>query len=142
MENMSSQNSPQTQLSTLDGIKSRNGIVMDLFDHGPVLMVIEGQLIQADSLSICIDVTNSNNPMVEAWHPSTYNTITATLETRSDITITHSIAPKKIYLFNNKHKVVFEDATISSYHRDGEDTELTFEAEDYTPSVNWNSQFA
>jgi len=94
---MSSQDSLQAQSNTFGGTKSRKGIVMDLFDHGPVLMVIGGQLIKVDSLSISFELFNS---------------------------------------------IVFEDATISSYHRDGEDTELTFEAEDYTPSVNWNSQFA
>lgn len=115
---------------------------MDLFDHGPVLMVIEGQLIQADSLSICIDVTNSNDPMVEAWHPSTYNTITATLETRSDITITHSIAPKKIYLFNNKHKVVFEEAYVSEFERNTDgSTKIELDAHNYSVTTGWCNRF-
>lgn len=140
---MSSQDSLQAQSNTFGGTKSRKGIVMDLFDHGPVLMVIGGQLIKVDSLSISFELFNSIVGWVEGSCDSiTHNAISVSLDTESNFKHCGGMDTGDILLFNNKHKIVFEEATISSYHRDGEDTELTFEAEDYTPSVDWNSQFA
>jgi hypothetical protein len=116
-------------------------IVMDLFDHGPLLMVIGGQLLQADSLSICINVTN-NNPTHEVWHPSTHNTITVTLTTSSDITPTHSITLKSIYLFNNKHKLIFEEAYVSEMEQNEDgSTTIELDAYDYSVTTGWCNRF-
>jgi len=106
-------------------------------------MVIQGQLIQADSLSISIEVANVNGPpIVEQVHPSTHNTITATLETRSDISIRRSPKPKEIYLFNNKHKVVFKDSYVSEITRDeGGSATVDLSVYDYSVVTGWCDRF-
>jgi len=139
---MSSHNSLQAPSSTLDGIKSRKGIVLDLFDHGPVLMVVEGQLIQPESLSISINVESSSDFYGEPRVTTSHNAITATIETTSDISITNTFEQKRIYLYNTKHKIIFESSYISNVATYSEGrTTIECNATDYSVSTGWNEQF-
>ena len=139
---MSLHNSLQARLSTLDGIENRKGIVLDLFDHGPVLMVVEGQLIQPESLSISINVDSSSDFYGEPRVTTSHNTITAIIETASDISITNTFEQKRIYLYNTKHKLIFESSYISNVDTDSYGyTKIECNAVDYSVSTGWNEQF-
>lgn len=142
---MSLHDSRQKELNTSGGTGNRNGLMLDLFDHGPLLMVIGGQFVAVESLSMSIDKqfdTIHRSDSLEGQDIQTGSTISVSLETKS--TFKYSGAPdsETIRLYNRKHELLFNNAMISTWTYDGETMEIEFLSTDYDASDDWYSRFS
>lgn len=144
---MSSHDSPQNQLNTPCGTRSRNSVVMDLFDHGANLAVVGGKLVNVSSLTISMNMyAPKRTASMGEWHEASYNQgqyeIFVTIETTSNYNLMDRKGVSNVPLYNNKHKVIFENANMLSCERDGDMWTLELAAEDYSVSTEWNQKFS
>ncbi|AGM11375.1 hypothetical protein M199_gp045 [Halogranum tailed virus 1] len=119
--------------------------MLDLFDHGPLLMVINGQFVAVDDLSLNIerdyDTVHSSH-FDEGQVVQTGSTISVSLTTKS--AFKHSGVPdcETIRLYNKKHELLFKDSIISQWTYDGDVMEIEFVSMDYDASDDWYSRFS
>lgn len=114
---MSSHDSLPRESNTLRGTRNREqGLMLDLYDHGPLLMVVAGQFIEADSFSMNVGhqvdqmttaTSLESKPVVSA------SQITLSIETSSPFTYPSNEQISDVRLWNNKHEMLFKNGIIA-----------------------------
>lgn len=144
---MSTHDSLPRESNTLRGTPSREqGLMLDLYDHGPLLMVVAGQFIEADSFSMNVDhqvdqVNFANS--IESKSVVNASQITLSIETSSPFTYPSNEQVSDIRLWNNKHELLFENGIIAKCTGMAEDGPRTIEivCTDYEASTDWYNRY-
>jgi len=139
--------SRQNKLNTSGGTGNRSGLMLDLWDHGPLLMVIAGQFVEVADFSMSIEqdsqaVVQSSSFVEDTGQQVTARRISVSIETRSQFTHSHKVNSGTIRLYSRKHEMLFEDAIISQWETDGDSMCIEFVATDYEAAGNWYERFA
>lgn len=126
---------------------------LDLFSNGPILIVANGKLVVPEQESVSVTIKKPIKPS-EAEKMMTRGgekpivhehgtEITITFDTRKDIDPLNGSSinfdrASKLYLFNRKHKVTFDDAVmVSKVLTKSEKLEVEFVCTGYSTETEW-----
>jgi len=112
--------------------------MLDLWDHGKILMVLEGQFLKVEEFEMSIErdrattATFGKSRVVPMSQKISIRVVT------SSKFVSNRAIPRGITrLYNQKHRIDFTKPYICSVTRYEDSTEIEFSAEDYDVTVNW-----
>jgi len=112
--------------------------MLDLWDHGEILMVLEGQFLAVEEFEMSIekDTVTTSSFQKKRVVPKSQK-ITARIVTPSKFVSNRAIPRGITRLYNQKHRIDFTKPYICSVTRYEDSIEIEFSAEDYGVTVNW-----
>lgn len=140
---MSTHNSQQNELNTLRGTKNRSDTMMDLFDHGPILAIVDGRWTELQNVSMSINRDVTTVSTIELETTPIVNAIDIKIDCVMDKDVAYKASDdtvmSSVYIFTHKHDIQLSEPFVFIQQKNDDTADVTIRCTDYSVKHDWKN---